>query len=166
VKFGRPKAALVGDITYLPLKNGRFCYLATFQDKYARRIVGWAVAASMSAEASRASVGDCHGARLVEKNGVIHTDRGSQFVSNAYRELLRRQGVRDKQRAGKGNCYSSAQAESFRCPLQNRGGRAAESLSWSNKPGRKPSATLKVIRIGSDYILGWVTKARWNLSGN
>ena len=32
---------LVGDITYLPLQNGRFCYLATFQDKYTRRIVGW-----------------------------------------------------------------------------------------------------------------------------
>jgi transposase InsO family protein len=31
---------IVGDITYLPLQNGKFCYLATFQDKYTRRIVG------------------------------------------------------------------------------------------------------------------------------
>lgn len=31
---------IVGDITYLPLRNGRFCYLATFQDKFTRRIVG------------------------------------------------------------------------------------------------------------------------------
>ncbi len=32
---------IVGDITYLPLQNGRFCYLACFQDKFTRRIVGW-----------------------------------------------------------------------------------------------------------------------------
>lgn len=31
---------IVGDITYLPLANGKFCYLATFQDKYTRRIIG------------------------------------------------------------------------------------------------------------------------------
>ncbi len=34
---------LVGDITYLPLQNGKWCYLATFQDKFTRRIVGWSV---------------------------------------------------------------------------------------------------------------------------
>jgi transposase InsO family protein len=32
---------IVGDITYLPLRGGKFCYLATFQDKFTRRIVGW-----------------------------------------------------------------------------------------------------------------------------
>lgn len=41
---------IVGDITYLPLKGGGFCNLATFQDKYTRRIVGWAVAERMTAQ--------------------------------------------------------------------------------------------------------------------
>jgi putative transposase len=40
----------VGDITYLPLQNGKWCYLATFQDKLTRRIIGWEVAAAMTAE--------------------------------------------------------------------------------------------------------------------
>jgi hypothetical protein len=40
--------AIVGDITYLGLRNGKFCYLATFQDKYTRRIVGWAIMAEIS----------------------------------------------------------------------------------------------------------------------
>jgi transposase InsO family protein len=41
---------LVGDITYLPLQNGKFCYLATFQDKFTRRIVGWQVSSNMTAQ--------------------------------------------------------------------------------------------------------------------
>jgi transposase InsO family protein len=41
---------IVGDITYLPLKGGRFCYLACFQDKFTRRIVGWQVSQRMTAQ--------------------------------------------------------------------------------------------------------------------
>jgi putative transposase len=41
---------MVGDITSLPLRGGKFCYLATFQDKFTRRIVGWQVSANMTAQ--------------------------------------------------------------------------------------------------------------------
>lgn len=41
---------LVGDITYLPLRGGGFCYLACLQDKYTRRIVGWKVSGRMTAQ--------------------------------------------------------------------------------------------------------------------
>ncbi len=49
-EISQPGQVIVGDITYLPLQNGKFCYLATFQDKLTRRIVGWAVMAEMTAE--------------------------------------------------------------------------------------------------------------------
>ena len=49
---------------------------------------------------------------LVAKNAIIHTDRGSQYVSNIYRELLQRHDLRQSM-SGKGNCYDNAQAESF-----------------------------------------------------
>jgi transposase InsO family protein len=49
---------------------------------------------------------------LIGKNAIIHTDRGSQYVSNLYRELLARHGLRQSM-SGKGNCYENAQAESF-----------------------------------------------------
>ncbi len=39
---------IVGDITYIRLQDGSFCYLAIFQDKYTRRIVGWALSARMT----------------------------------------------------------------------------------------------------------------------
>lgn len=103
---------IVGGITYLPLKNGKFCYLATFQDKYTRRIVGWAIMSEMTAElAVRALV---MGLRrgLIGKNAIIHTDRGSQYASNIYRELLQTRGLRQSM-SGRGNCYDNAQAESF-----------------------------------------------------
>lgn len=92
---------LVGDITYIPLKNGRFCYLATFQDKYTRRIVGWAILAEMTAELVVRAL--LMGLRrgLIGKNAIIHTDRGSQYVSNLYRELLQTRGLRQSM-SGKG----------------------------------------------------------------
>ncbi len=103
---------IVGDITYLPLQNGRFCYLATFQDKYTRRIIGWAIMAQMTAELVVRALEMGLRRGLVAKNAVVHTDRGSQYVSNIYRALLHRHGLQQSM-SGKGNCYDNAQAESF-----------------------------------------------------
>lgn len=104
--------AMVGDITYLALRNGKFCYLATYQDKYTRRIVGWAIREDMTAElvVKALEMGLRRG--LIGKNAIIHTDRGSQYVSDNYRELLGRHKLRQSM-SGKGNCYDNAQAESF-----------------------------------------------------
>ena len=40
----------MGDITYLPLMGGRWCYLATWRDTYSRWVVGWYLAAQMPTE--------------------------------------------------------------------------------------------------------------------
>ena len=105
-------AVMVGDITYLALKNGKFCYLATFQDKYTRRIVGWAIMTEMTAELVVKALTMALRRGLINQGAIIHTDRGSQYVSNLYRELLKRHGLRQSM-SGKGNCYDNAQAESF-----------------------------------------------------
>jgi putative transposase len=104
--------AIVGDITYLALKNGKFCYLATYQDKYTRRIVGWAIREDMTAAlvVSALQMGLRRG--LIGKKAIIHTDRGSQYVADSYRALLGRHALRQSM-SGKGNCYDNAQAESF-----------------------------------------------------
>jgi putative transposase len=90
----RKGRVMVGDITYLALRNGKFCYLATYQDKYTRRIVGWAIREDMTAAlvVSALQMGLRRGD--VEKNAIIHTDRGSQYVAHSYRELLARQELR------------------------------------------------------------------------
>lgn len=103
---------IVGDITYLPLQNGRFCYLATWQDKYTRRIIGWAIMAEMTAELVFCALEMGLRRGLIGRNAIIHTDRGSQYVSNIYRAILHRHGLQQSM-SGKGNCYDNAQAESF-----------------------------------------------------
>lgn len=103
---------IVGDITYLPLKGGKFCYLACFQDKFTRRIVGWQVSSRMTTQLVMDALGQALSRKLIKRNAVIHTDRGSQYAATQYRRLLYIKGYRQSM-SRKGNCYDNAQAESF-----------------------------------------------------
>jgi transposase InsO family protein len=107
-----PGQVIVGDITYLPLQNGRFCYLATFQDKFTRRIVGWQVSERMTAQLVIDAFNRARRRGLIKRGAIIHTDRGSQYAAVEYRRLLYINGLRQSM-SGKGNCYDNAQAESF-----------------------------------------------------
>ncbi len=103
---------IVGDMTYLAIANGKWCYLAIWQDKFTRRIVGWAVSERMTAELVTGALEMGLRQGLIEAGAIIHTDRGSQYVADIYRNLLNRCGLRQSM-SGKGNCYDNAQAESF-----------------------------------------------------
>lgn len=103
---------IVGDITYLPVVNGKFCYLAMFQDRVTKRIVGWNIAARMTAALVTEALGRGLRQGLIRKGAIVHTDRGSQYASNEYRRLVARCSLRQSM-SGKGNCYDNAQAESF-----------------------------------------------------
>jgi len=103
---------IVGDITYLPVKGGGFCYLACFQDKFTRRIIGWQVSNRMTAQLVIDAFGQAQRRGLIKHGAIIHTDRGSQYASAEYRRLLYINGFRQSM-SRKGNCYDNAQAESF-----------------------------------------------------
>jgi transposase InsO family protein len=103
---------IVGDITYLPLKSGVFCYLACFQDKFTRRIVGWKVSERMTAQLVIDVFLQARPRDLIGKNAIIHSDQGSQYAAVEYRRLLYIGGFRQSMSRG-GNCYDNAQAESF-----------------------------------------------------
>lgn len=111
-KAGEQGEVIVGDITYLPLRGGKFCYLAAFQDKFTRRIVGWQVSATMTAQLVLDAFNRARNRGLIKRGAVIHTDRGSQYASVEYRRSLYIHGFRQSMSA-KGNCYDNAQAESF-----------------------------------------------------
>lgn len=104
--------AMVGDITYLPLTGGRFCYLAMFQDVRTKRITGWSVSARMTAELVADALRMALRRSLIKHACIIHTDRGSQYASGDFRRLIGRCGLRQSM-SGRGNCYDNAQAESF-----------------------------------------------------
>ena len=102
----------VGDITYLPLLGGGFAYLATVQDMFTKQLAGWSVSDTLEADFVVKALRKAIFKGMIRKNAIIHTDRGSQYVSNAYRNLLKQHGFRQSM-SRKGNCYDNAQAESF-----------------------------------------------------
>jgi putative transposase len=107
-----PGKVIIGDITYLPMANGRFCYLGSFQDKFTRRIIGWSISERMTEELVTSALRKALGRGFISKGAIIHTDRGSQYSSNNFRGVLKERGLRQSM-SGKGNCYDNAQAESF-----------------------------------------------------
>lgn len=97
----QPHQAYVSDITYLPLLTGGWAYLATWLDLFTRHIVGWAVADNMAADLIIRALQQALG-RVPPTRGVIaHSDRGGQYVDEAYRALLKAYGFQQSMsRAG------------------------------------------------------------------
>ena len=79
---------IIGDITYLPLRNGKWCYLAVWQDKVTRRIVGWNLAETMTAELDVGTLKKATLKGLVQAGAIIHSNRGSQYATKEFRTLL------------------------------------------------------------------------------
>jgi len=107
-----PAKIIIGDITYIRLRGGKFCYLAMWQDKVTRRIIGWSLSMEMTQEIVLAALKKAIRKGLVKAGAIVHSDRGSQYASNGFRQLLQRHGFRQSM-SDKGNCYDNAQAESF-----------------------------------------------------
>ena len=79
-----------------------------FQDKVTKRLVGWAISDSMTADLVIRALQMALRRGLLKRGCIVHTDRGSQYVSNDFRSLLKRCGLRQSM-SGKGNCYDNAQ---------------------------------------------------------
>lgn len=79
---------IVGDITYLPMLSGGWCYLATFTDLFSRRIVGWAVRETMSEELVLEAYRMLRQRRRPTRWTIIHSDRGGQSAGRQFRNLL------------------------------------------------------------------------------
>ncbi|MGI4832006.1 MAG: IS3 family transposase [Janthinobacterium lividum] len=106
----RPNQVWVGDITYLPLMGGRWCYLATWRDACSRRVVGWQLAAQMPTELVLTALEQALTLRQPVPGLVVHADRGSQYTSQACRQRIEQAGALASY-ARPGNPYDNAQAE-------------------------------------------------------
>ena len=100
-----------GDITYLWTDEG-WVYLAVVLDLYSRQVVGWAMDKTMTANLVCDALQMALWRRKMPMGVIVHTDRGSQYCSNAYQDLLRKHGLICSMSA-KGNCYDNACAETF-----------------------------------------------------
>lgn len=99
------------DITYVRLRE-EFVYLAVILDAYSRRVVGWALARTLEDELTLAALRMALSRRIVEPGLVHHSDRGSQYASNDYTDLLKANGIQISM-SRKGNPWDNAACESF-----------------------------------------------------
>jgi putative transposase len=111
-----PDRAWVGDITYVPTREG-WLYLATLIDLFSRRVVGWAMSARIDAQLTLDALDMALAARSPAAGLVHHTDRGSQYASRDYRRALATRGLVCSM-SRKGNCWDNAVAESFFASLK------------------------------------------------
>jgi putative transposase len=87
-----PNQLWVADITYLRSWEG-WLYLATVQDTYSRRIVGWSMTDHMCSELVVDALGMALARRRPEEGLIHHSDQGSQFVSLAFGQACGRAGI-------------------------------------------------------------------------
>ena len=99
------------DITYIPTKEG-FSYLCAFVDLHSRKVVGWKTSRNIDSELVVAALDQAIALRTPEPGLVVHSDRGSQYASQHFRNrLAAHQMVQSMSR--RGNCYDNAPMESF-----------------------------------------------------
>ena len=106
----------VGDITYVPTGEG-WLYLATVLDLASRRVVGWAMRATLASELTLSALQMALAARCPAPGLVHHSDRGVHYAATEYRALLAAHGAIASM-SRKGDCWDNAVAESFFATLE------------------------------------------------
>lgn len=81
-----------GDVTYLKV-NGQWQYLAVIMDLYSRRIVGWSLDNTRTAELTLAALSSAMKGRHLKPDMIFHSDRGAEYGAHSYQEKLRDNGI-------------------------------------------------------------------------
>ena len=106
-----PNRVWLADITYLRTKEG-WLHLAVVLDTYSRRVVGWSIASHMREELVEGALKMAFMRRQPNRGLLHHSDRGCQYASHKYREILAKQGIVVSM-SRKGNCWDNSVMERF-----------------------------------------------------
>jgi putative transposase len=101
----------IADITYIRLET-EFVYLAVVLDAFSRRVIGWALGRTLEASLAVQALKMAFRGRGPVKGLTHHSDRGVQYASKEYTDLLKEHGVQISM-SRKGNPYDNAKCESF-----------------------------------------------------
>lgn len=106
-------SAWVGDITYLPTREG-WLYLSALIDLSSRRVVGWSLGSSLEEALTMRALKMALTTRELRSRTEMlhHSDRGSQYASTEYQSTLNSHGITPSM-SRKGDCWDNAVAESF-----------------------------------------------------
>ena len=136
-----PNQAWVGDVTYIATAEG-WLFLAVVIDLFSRKVVGW----SMRPDMQRKLVIDALEMAWFERNPgqktelIFHSDRGSQYASDDFREVHKEHGIRPSM-SRQGNCWDNA---------------CSETLFGSLKVERLHGQRFATIREAKDEVMAWL----------
>ena len=136
----KPNTTWTGDVTYVATEEG-WLYLAVVIDLFSRRIVGW----SMKTTIDRSLVIDalemaCLGRRPEAGKAIFHSDRGSQYASDDFREAMKMYGLIASM-SRKANCWDNA---------------VTETLFGSLKVERLHGEKFMTVRAAKDAVMNWI----------
>lgn len=110
-EVSEPNQVWVGDITYIRTWEG-WVYLAVVIDLFSRKVVGWSAGDHTRSELVEEALLRALATRQPAAGLISHSDRGSQYASGRYQDLLTEHGLVCSM-SRKGNCWDNAVAESF-----------------------------------------------------
>lgn len=150
----RPGTKTVGDITYLPTRQG-WLYLAVVLDLATRAVIGWALRPTQHTELVSAALHMAQQHGHLQDGAIFHSDRGSQYTSQLFQDQCAALGVVQSMGAT-GVCWDNAVAESFFATLKSD--LAAEVGIFPTHQ----DARAWVVR----YIEGWYNRRRPHSTNN
>lgn len=106
-----PNQKWVADITYIPTKEG-WLYLSVVMDLYSRAVIGWSMGKYIDKQLVCSALTMALFRRKFPKGVIVHSDRGSQYCSTQYQNMLLNNALKCSM-SGKGCCYDNAAMESF-----------------------------------------------------
>jgi len=142
-----PNRAWASDITYIHTRTG-WLYLAAVMDLYSRKIIGWAMGTTMHTELVNRALLMALGQRKPAVGLLLHSDRGSQYASHEYQNLLKRNGIICSM-SRKGNCWDNAVMERFFLNLKME-------RVWQRDYGNQMEAVKDI----TEYIVGFYNCVR------
>ena len=113
----KPGEKWVGDITYIYTKETGWTYLAIVMDLFDLKVVGWSYGMNMTDDLVIDAFNKAMINRKLNKGGIFHSDRGSQYTSNDFEKLLEDLGINHSY-SKKGYPYDNASMESFNAILK------------------------------------------------
>ncbi len=155
-----PNQIWAADITYLRTWEG-WVYLAAVQDLYSRRIVGWSMADHMRSELVVDALKMAVHRRQPGRGLIHHSDQGSQYVSLAFGQLIRGNGIAQSM-GHVGSAYDNAVSETFFATLKKE---LTHRRTWPTKAELRPEVFEFIEgfynRKRRHSYLGWLSPAEF-----
>ena len=142
-----PGRVLAGDITYLAIGTS-FIYLAVVMDIYNREVLGWSMSWSLETQVVLDALDMAMKKVGPDAEVIFHSDRGSQYASEAYRKMLKNKNIKPSM-SRKGNCYDNAFVESWFSSLKKE---------WIYRNRYGTATELRTLVF--EYIETWYNKKR------